>query len=139
MSQTKILLDEAEIPTHWYNVIADMPHPPAPPLGPDGKPVGPEALTPIFPMALIEQEVSAERWIPIPDPVREALRLWRPTPMFRAHRLEQAGQRELVEQVGSRRWGRPPRSSTSTKASARRVRTSRTPRSPRPTTTARPA
>ena len=87
---TKILLDEADIPTHWYNVVADMPTPPAPPLGPDGAPVGPEALTPIFPMALIEQEVSAERWIPIPEPVRDALRLWRPTPLYRAHRLEQA-------------------------------------------------
>ncbi len=87
---TKILLDESDIPTHWYNVVADMPNPPAPPLGPDGKPVGPEALAAIFPMALIEQEVSAERWIPIPDPVREALRMWRPTPLYRAHGLERA-------------------------------------------------
>ncbi len=87
---TKILLDERDIPTHWYNVIADMPNPPAPPLGPDGKPVGPEALGAIFPPALIEQEVSADRWIPIPDPVREAWRLWRPSPLYRAHRLEQA-------------------------------------------------
>ena len=90
MTATKILLDESEIPTHWYNVVADMPNPPAPPLGPDGKPVGPDALTPIFPMALIEQEVSGERWIPIPEPVREALQLWRPTPLYRAHRLERA-------------------------------------------------
>ena len=90
MGPTKILLDESEIPTHWYNVVADMPNAPAPPLGPDGKPVGPDALTPIFPMALIEQEVSGERWIAIPQPVREALRLWRPTPLYRAHRLEQA-------------------------------------------------
>ena len=66
MPQTKILLDESEIPTHWYNVVADMPNPPAPPLGPDGKPIGPEALTAIFPMSLIEQEMSAERWIPDP-------------------------------------------------------------------------
>ncbi len=88
MSDTKILLEEKDIPTHWYNVVADMPRPPAPPLGPDGKPVGPEALTAIFPMALIEQEVSAERWIAIPDEVREAYRMWRPAPMFRAHRLE---------------------------------------------------
>jgi tryptophan synthase beta chain len=90
MSDIKILLSESEIPTHWYNVIADMPNPPAPPLGPDGKPVGPEALTPIFPMALIEQEVSGQRWIPIPEPVREALALWRPSPLYRAKRLEQA-------------------------------------------------
>ncbi len=89
MPQTKILLDESDIPTHWYNVVADMPNKPAPPLGPDGKPVGPEALAPIFPMSLIEQEVSGERWIPIPEPVREAYRIYRPTPMFRAHRLEQ--------------------------------------------------
>jgi len=87
--QTKILLDESDIPTHWYNVVADMPNPPAPPLGPDGKPIGPEALQTIFPMALIEQEVSADRWIPIPEPVREIYRLWRPSPLFRARRLEQ--------------------------------------------------
>ena len=90
MPQTKILLDESDIPTHWYNVVADMPNKPAPPLGPDGKPIGPEALTAIFPMALIEQEVSAERWIPIPDEVRAAYSMWRPSPLFRAHRLEQA-------------------------------------------------
>ncbi len=90
MPQTKILLDEADIPTHWYNVVADMPNPPAPVLGPDGKPIGPEALAPIFPMSLIEQEVSAERWIAIHEAVREAYRLYRPSPMFRAHRLEAA-------------------------------------------------
>ncbi len=87
---TKILLDEQDIPTHWYNVVADMPNPPAPPLGPDGRPVGPEALAAIFPPGLIEQEVSTERWIPIPEPVREAWRLWRPSPLYRAYRLEQA-------------------------------------------------
>lgn len=90
MSQTKYLLDEKDIPTHWYNVVADMPNPPAPPLGPDGKPIGPEALAPIFPMNIIEQEVSGERWIPIPEPVREAYRMYRPSPLFRAHRLEAA-------------------------------------------------
>jgi len=90
MSQTKFLLDESEIPTHWYNVVADMPNPPTPPLGPDGQPIGPEALTAIFPMSLIEQEVSAERWIAIPEPVREVMRLYRPSPLFRAHRLEAA-------------------------------------------------
>lgn len=89
MSDTKILLDESEIPSHWYNVIADMPNPPAPPLGPDGKPLGPQALGAIFPEALIEQEMSAERWIPIPEPVREIYRLWRPSPLYRARRLEQ--------------------------------------------------
>lgn len=90
MSQTKFLLDESEIPTHWYNVVADMPNPPTPPLGPNGQPIGPEALTAIFPMGLIEQEVSAERWIAIPEPVREVMRLYRPSPLFRAHRLEAA-------------------------------------------------
>ena len=90
MSQTKFLLDESEIPTHWYNVVADMPNPPTPPLGPNGQPIGPEALTAIFPMNLIEQEVSAERWIAIPEPVREVMRLYRPSPLFRAHRLEAA-------------------------------------------------
>jgi len=90
MPQTKILLDESEIPTQWYNVVADFPEPPAPPLGPDGKPIGPEALGAIFPAALIEQEVTRERWIPIPEPVREIYRLWRPSPLYRAHRLEAA-------------------------------------------------
>ena len=90
MPQTKFLLDESDIPTHWYNVVADMPNPPTPPLGPDGKPIGPEALAAIFPMSIIEQEVSAERWIKIPDPVREALSMYRPSPLFRAHRLEAA-------------------------------------------------
>jgi tryptophan synthase beta chain len=90
MPQTKILLDESDIPTHWYNVIADMPNPPSPPLGPDGQPVPPQALLGIFPEALVMQEVSGERWIPIPEPVREIWRMWRPSPLFRAHRLEQA-------------------------------------------------
>jgi tryptophan synthase beta chain len=87
---TKILLEENDIPTHWYNVVADMPNPPAPPLGPDGQPVPPEALLAIFPGAILEQEMSAERWIAIPEEVREAYRLWRPSPLYRAHRLEQA-------------------------------------------------
>ncbi|MEJ2382253.1 MAG: TrpB-like pyridoxal-phosphate dependent enzyme, partial [Gammaproteobacteria bacterium] len=84
MSETKILLDESEIPTHWYNVIADMPNPPAPPLGPDGNPVTPDALGAIFPESLIMQEVSGERWIEIPEAVREIYRLWRPSPLYRA-------------------------------------------------------
>jgi tryptophan synthase beta chain len=90
MSQVKIFLDESEIPSHWYNVVADMPKPPAPPLGADGKPIGPDALAAIFPDAIIEQEVSRERWIPIPEPVREIYRSWRPTPLYRAMRLEKA-------------------------------------------------
>ena len=90
MQQVKILLDESDIPENWYNVVADMPNPPAPPLGPDGKPIGPEALAAIFPGPIIEQEVSRERWIPVPEPVREIYRQWRPSPMYRALRLEQA-------------------------------------------------
>ncbi len=90
MPDTKILLDEAEIPRQWYNVVADLPKPPPAPLAPDGKPIGPAALAAIFPAALIEQEVSAARWIDIPEPVREVYRLWRPTPLYRAHRLEAA-------------------------------------------------
>jgi len=90
MSETKILLEESEIPTQWYNVVADMPNPPVPPLGADGEPIGPDALTAIFPDALIEQEVSAERWIDIPEAVREIYTLWRPSPLYRAHRLEKA-------------------------------------------------
>ncbi len=90
MDTTKILLDESEIPKQWYNVVADMPNPPAPPLGPDGKPIGPDALTAIFPNALIEQEMSAERWIEIPEEVRRIYGMWRPSPLYRAHRLEAA-------------------------------------------------
>jgi len=90
MEQVKILLDESDIPENWYNVVEDMPNPPAPPLGPDGKPIGPEALAAIFPGAIIEQEVSRERWIPVPEPVREIYSQWRPSPMYRALRLEQA-------------------------------------------------
>ncbi|MCX7177877.1 MAG: TrpB-like pyridoxal phosphate-dependent enzyme [Proteobacteria bacterium] len=88
MAAHKVLLDESEIPTHWYNVVADMPNPPAPPLGPDGKPVSPEQMLQIFSMPILEQEMSAERWIPIPEPVREIYRLWRPSPLCRAERLE---------------------------------------------------
>jgi tryptophan synthase beta chain len=88
MSTTKFLLDESQIPTHWYNVVADMPSPPTPPVGPDGRPLGPDVLGAIFPGALLEQEMSADRWIEIPEPVREIYRLWRPAPLHRAHRLE---------------------------------------------------
>ena len=90
MAVTRVMLEENEIPTHWYNVVADMPNPPSPPLGPDGKPVGPEQMLAIFPGALLEQEMSAQRWIEIPEAVRDAYRLWRPTPLIRATRLEAA-------------------------------------------------
>ncbi len=89
--QTKFILSEDQLPERWYNIAADLPEPPAPPLHPGTKqPVGPEALAPLFPMALIQQEVSTERYIPIPEEVREVYRLYRPTPLFRAHRLERA-------------------------------------------------
>ncbi len=85
----KITLPESSIPTHWVNLLPDLPGDPVPPLNPQtGEPAGPPDLTPIFPMALIEQEVSPEPEIEIPEPVREALRLWRPTPLYRATRLE---------------------------------------------------
>lgn len=91
MRNRKITLSESEIPTHWYNVVADMPNPPRPPLHPGTRePIGPEALAPLFPMALIEQEVSQEKWIEIPDEVRDLYTLWRPTPMYRAYGLEKA-------------------------------------------------
>ncbi|MEZ5615879.1 MAG: TrpB-like pyridoxal phosphate-dependent enzyme [Rhodocyclaceae bacterium] len=88
MSDVKVLLNESDIPTHWYNVVADMPNPPLPPLAPDGNPVTPEQMLAIFPGPLLEQEMSGERWIPIPEEVRDVYRQWRPTPMFRARRLE---------------------------------------------------
>jgi tryptophan synthase beta chain len=87
----KYMLDEERIPTAWYNVVADLPEPPAPPLNPaTQQPAGPEDLSPIFPMGLLEQEMSAERYIEIPDEVREIYRIWRPTPLIRATSLEKA-------------------------------------------------
>jgi len=89
--QTKYLLSESQIPTHWYNVIPDLPGPMSPVLHPGTKqPVTPADLLPLFPMGLIEQEMSPERWVKIPDEVREIYRIWRPSPLFRAHRLEKA-------------------------------------------------
>jgi len=90
VSDTKILLGEDAIPRHWYNVIPDLPEPLRPYLGPDGVPVPAAAMEAIFPPAIVEQETSTERWIEIPEPVREALRLWRPSPLIRATRLEAA-------------------------------------------------
>lgn len=80
MTPLRINLEQEEIPTHWYNVVADMPNPPAPPLGPDGKPVPPEAMGAIFPDPILEQEMTAERWIPIPEEVRQIYAQWRPAP-----------------------------------------------------------
>jgi tryptophan synthase beta chain len=92
MSDTvKYLLDESRIPKNWYNLMADLPTPPPPVLHPGTlKPVGPDDLAPLFPTSLIQQEVSTERDIEIPEPVRDVYRQWRPTPLFRARRLEKA-------------------------------------------------
>ena len=87
----KYLLDEARLPKHWYNLMADLPSPPPPVLHPGTlKPVGPDDLAPLFPMSLIMQEVSTEREIEIPEPVRDVYRQWRPSPLYRARRLEKA-------------------------------------------------
>ncbi|MBI2553638.1 MAG: TrpB-like pyridoxal phosphate-dependent enzyme [Candidatus Rokubacteria bacterium] len=89
--RTKYLLDEKDIPTKWYNIQADLKTPLPPVLHPGtGQPIGPQDLAPLFPMELIKQEVSQERWIEIPDEVRDVFRLWRPTPLYRARRLEKA-------------------------------------------------
>jgi tryptophan synthase beta chain len=91
MEPTKYLLGESQIPSHWYNIIPDLPGPLQPVFSPRTmKPATPEELSRIFPMAILEQEVSTERFIAIPDEVREIYRLWRPSPLFRARRLEKA-------------------------------------------------
>lgn len=88
---TKIFLDERDMPRQWYNIMADMPGQIAPPLHPGTKqPLKPQDLAAIFPMNLIEQEMSTQRWIDIPEPVLDVYRLWRPSPLYRAHRLEKA-------------------------------------------------
>jgi tryptophan synthase beta chain len=90
MLKTKVWLEEEEIPREWYNIQPDLPKPLDPPLNPaTGKPISPEDLAPIFPRALIEQEVSTQPWIRIPDEVRKIYKLWRPTPLYRAVRLEE--------------------------------------------------
>src|SRR5690349_20576397 len=91
METVKYILTEDQIPTTWYNIASDLPTPPPPVLHPGtGQPIGPADLAPLFPMALIMQEVSAERAIEIPEQVRRVYQQWRPTPLFRARRLEQA-------------------------------------------------
>jgi pyridoxal-phosphate dependent TrpB-like enzyme len=89
MIPLRVYLDPSEMPTHWYNVVADLANPPAPPLGPDGNPATPEQMGAIFPGNILEQEMSAQRWIEIPDEVRQIYSLWRPAPLCRALRLEQ--------------------------------------------------
>ncbi|MBV6492321.1 MAG: Tryptophan synthase beta chain [Turneriella sp.] len=91
MNTRKIILSEKEMPTKWYNITADMPNPPQPVLHPGTKqPVGPQDLAPLFPMALIEQEVSTQKFIDIPEEILNHLTLWRPSPVFRAYNLEKA-------------------------------------------------
>ncbi|MGH3370203.1 MAG: pyridoxal-phosphate dependent enzyme, partial [Nocardioidaceae bacterium] len=91
VKQHKVTLDESEMPTRWYNVLHDLPTPPPPVLHPGtGQPVGPDDLAPLFPMDLILQEVSSEQYVDIPDEVLDVYRLWRPSPLYRAHRLEKA-------------------------------------------------
>ena len=87
----KFLLEEKDIPENWYNIVADMPNKPLPPLHPGTKePIGPESLAPLFPMELIKQEVTTEKYVPIPDEVRNIYSIWRPTPLYRAYGLERA-------------------------------------------------
>ena len=89
--QPKFLLDESQLPRRWYNITSDMPSRPQPVLHPGtGEPVGPDDLAPLFPMELIGQEVSEDAEIAIPDEVLDIYALWRPTPLYRAHRLEKA-------------------------------------------------
>ena len=89
--QHKVNLDESEMPTRWYNILHDLPTPPPPVLHPGTKqPVGPDDLAPLFPMELIAQEVSGEQYVDIPGEVLDVYRLWRPSPLYRAHRLEKA-------------------------------------------------
>jgi tryptophan synthase beta chain len=87
--QVKYTLPESDLPRQWYNIVPDLPAPPPPPLHPGtGQPVGPDDLAPLFPAALIGQEVTGERHVAIPEPVLDVYRLWRPTPLYRARRLE---------------------------------------------------
>ena len=88
MADKKILLNEQDMPRQWYNLAADLPTPMQPPLGPDGNPVTPQMLEPIFPKRLIEQEVSQQRWIDIPEEILSILKIWRPSPLKRAFALE---------------------------------------------------
>ncbi|MFP3938553.1 MAG: TrpB-like pyridoxal phosphate-dependent enzyme [Phycisphaerae bacterium] len=90
MEQIKYQLNENDLPRQWYNLAADLPNPVQPPLGPDGNPITPDMLAPVFPMNLIEQEVATDRWIDIPEEILQILALWRPSPLYRARGLEKA-------------------------------------------------
>ena len=123
----KYELSEDQMPTRWYNILHDLPTPPPPPLHPGtGQPVGPDDLAPLFPMDLIAQEVTTDRYVDIPEEVQDVYRLWRPVARCSAR-------------TASRRRSAPrPGSTTSTRASPRPARTSRTPPCRRRTTTPRP-
>lgn len=89
MNSTKYIMEDSEVPTEWYNIQADMDSLPGPPLNPKTEePAGPEDLEPIFPKAIIQQEMTQDKWIPIPEEVRKIYKMWRPTPLYRARRLE---------------------------------------------------
>ena len=91
MVETKIMLGEEEIPKEWYCILPDLPKPLSPPLDPSTRePIKPEKLARVFALELLKQEMSTERWIKIPEEIREVYSLWRPTPLFRATRLEKA-------------------------------------------------
>src|SRR3989337_1620761 len=90
MPTKKILLSEDDIPKQWYNIVPDLPKPMPPFIDPATKEPGAGIVPRIFPKAILGQEMSRDRWIPIPDEVREVYKLWRPTPLFRAERLEKA-------------------------------------------------
>src|SRR3954468_9083387 len=136
---TKFLLAEDRIPTHWVNLLPDLPGEPLPPLHPGTmQPAGPPDLTPIFPMALIEQEVASSPEVEIPDEVRDAYRLWRPTPLYRARRLERA--LDKPAHIYYKYEGASPAGSPKPKTAAPRPhRESRTPPARRRSPTPRPA
>ncbi len=124
---THFTLDESQIPAAWFNVVPSMPTPPSPPIHPGTKqPIGPDDLAPLFPMALIGQEVTTEEWVDIPGPVMDIYKMYRPSPVVRARRLEKL-------------LGTPARIYYKYEGSRLRGPTSRTPPSPRPTTTRRRA
>jgi len=92
MKQKKIILSESEMPTQWYNVLPDIPNGIAPPLDPETKqPMGPEKLAQVFPIGLLEQEMSDQSWVDIPDEIREIYKIWRPAPLVRADQFELEG------------------------------------------------
>jgi tryptophan synthase beta chain len=125
MEPTKFLLDEKALPESWYNIVPDLPFELAPPLNPaTQEPVGPEAFEEIFPAGIIHQEVTVEPYVAIPEEVREIYALWRPTPLFRARRLEKA--LDTPAHIYYKyEGGSPPGATSRTPPSRRRSTTSR--------------